>query len=31
MANGRKSRKGNSGRDEGGFIALPWVVVDMCR
>ncbi|MDP3521405.1 MAG: hypothetical protein Q8S02_12370 [Hydrogenophaga sp.] len=29
MANGRnKTRKGNSGRDEGGFIALPWAVVD---
>ena len=29
MANGRnKSRKGSSGRDEGGFIALPWAVVD---
>lgn len=29
MANGRRaSRKGDSGRDEGGFIALPWSVVD---
>lgn len=29
MANGRNpSRKGNSGRDAGGFIALPWSVLD---
>ena len=29
MANGRnKNRKGDSGRDSGGFIALPWSVLD---
>lgn len=29
MANGRnKDRKGDSGRDAGGFIALPWSVMD---
>jgi len=29
MANGRnKSRKGDSGRDPGGFVALPWSVLD---
>ena len=29
MANGRnKSRKGDSGRDSGGFVALPWSVLD---
>lgn len=29
MANGRnKGTKGDSGRDAGGFIALPWSVVD---
>lgn len=29
MANGRnKSRKGDSGRDGGGFVALPWSVLD---
>lgn len=29
MANGRnKGRKGGSGRDGGGFIALPWAVLD---
>ena len=29
MANGRNSRpKGDSGRDSGGFIALPWSVMD---
>ena len=29
MANGRNSRpKGDSGRDSGGFIALPWSVLD---
>ncbi len=29
MANGRSSRqKGDSGRDAGGFIALPWSVLD---
>ena len=29
MANGRnKGRKGDSGRDAGGFIALPWAVLD---
>ena len=29
MANGRnKGAKGDSGRDAGGFIALPWSVVD---
>lgn len=29
MANGRnKGRKGGSGRDAGGFIALPWSVLD---
>ena len=29
MANGRnKGRKGDSGRDSGGFIALPWSVLD---
>lgn len=29
MANGRsKSGKGDSGRDSGGFIALPWSVLD---
>lgn len=29
MANGRNgSRKGNTGRDAGGFVALPWTVLD---
>ena len=29
MANGRNSRpKGDSGRDSGGFVALPWSVMD---
>ena len=29
MANGRSSRpKGDRGRDSGGFIALPWLVMD---
>ena len=29
MANGRnKTRKGDAGRDSGGFIALPWTVLD---
>ena len=29
MANGRnKSRKKGSGRDPGGFVALPWSVLD---
>jgi hypothetical protein len=29
MANGRnRGRKGDSGRDAGGFIALPWTVTD---
>lgn len=29
MANGRnKSRKGDAGRDSGGFVALPWAVLD---
>jgi len=29
MANGRNSgRKGDSGRDSGGFVALPWSVLD---
>ena len=28
MANGRGSRTRSSGRDSGGFIALPWVVSD---
>lgn len=29
MSNGRnKHTKGNSGRDQGGFIALPWAVLD---
>jgi len=29
MANGRnKTRKGDTGRDSGGFIALPWSVLD---
>lgn len=29
MANGRtKGSKGNSGRDPGGFVALPWSVLD---
>lgn len=29
MANGRqKHQKGDSGRDQGGFIALPWSVMD---
>ena len=29
MANGRnKARKGDSGRDSGGFVALPWSVLD---
>lgn len=29
MANGRnKASKGDSGRDSGGFIALPWTVLD---
>lgn len=29
MANGRNSgRKGDSGRDGGGFVALPWTVLD---
>jgi hypothetical protein len=29
MSNGRnKNRKGDSGRDSGGFVALPWTVLD---
>jgi hypothetical protein len=28
MANGRSKRKGGSGRDSGGFVALPWSVLD---
>jgi hypothetical protein len=29
MANGRnKTRKGDAGRDSGGFVALPWAVLD---
>jgi hypothetical protein len=29
MANGRnKNGKGDSGRDAGGFVALPWSVLD---
>ena len=29
MANGRnKASKGDSGRDAGGFVALPWLVLD---
>lgn len=29
MANGRnQGRKGDSGRDSGGFVALPWAVLD---
>lgn len=29
MANGRNSgKKGDAGRDSGGFIALPWSVLD---
>ena len=29
MANGRnKLRRGDAGRDAGGFVALPWVVMD---
>ena len=28
MANGRNHRKGGSGRDAGGFVALPWAVLD---
>ncbi len=29
MANGRnKLRRGDAGRDAGGFVALPWVVLD---
>ena len=29
MANGRNSRsKGDAGRDSGGFVALPWAVLD---
>jgi len=29
MANGRnKGRKGDAGRDSGGFVALPWAVLD---
>ena len=29
MANGRnRANKGNSGRDAGGFVALPWTVLD---
>lgn len=29
MANGRNSgKRGDSGRDSGGFIALPWSVMD---
>ena len=29
MANGRNgNRKGDSGRDSGGFVALPWTVLD---
>lgn len=28
MANGRNKGKGDSGRDSGGFIALPWSVLD---
>ena len=29
MANGRnRGTKGDSGRDAGGFVALPWLVLD---
>ena len=28
MANGRNHRKSGSGRDAGGFVALPWAVLD---
>jgi hypothetical protein len=29
MANGRnKTRKGDAGRDSGGFVALPWAALD---
>lgn len=28
MANGRNSKKGDTGRDAGGFVALPWSVLD---
>ena len=29
MANGRnRGQKGDSGRDAGGFVALPWSVLD---
>ena len=28
MANGRNRAKGDSGRDPGGFVALPWSVLD---
>ena len=29
MANGRnKLRRGDAGRDAGGFVALPWAVLD---
>ncbi len=28
MANGRNSKKGDAGRDAGGFVALPWIVMD---
>lgn len=28
MANGRQSKKGNSGRDSGGFVAMPWSALD---
>lgn len=28
MANGRNRGKGDSGRDSGGFVALPWSVLD---
>ncbi|MDR3453814.1 MAG: hypothetical protein P4L96_13640 [Rhodoferax sp.] len=28
MANGRNRGKGDSGRDSGGFVALPWTVLD---
>lgn len=28
MANGRSGKRGGSGRDPGGFIAMPWSVLD---
>lgn len=28
MANGRNPKKGNTGRDGGGFMAIPWIVMD---